>query len=184
MLSITWYPCSARKYPYHMISDISSPIPKSSDSVELFAFNFFVEFDLAAPWPMSIIVPVWLFMSWCTPNVASTYQQRVFVPTIPIMRGRPMVDQMYFMNWFRLFQSSFFGSFTLVQNKMTPKYRFGLTLLCRYNRFDVTWWNLMVSSSIRLSGWFLLVVHKWSPFSVSNSYAFMYSGSSLIISPM
>ena len=144
---------------YNLVSLICQEIPRPYDKwyfitntkktltrLRSFYSIFLVEFELESPWPMSIIVPVWLFMLWCTPNVASTYQRRVFVPTIPSMRRIPMVYQMYFMNWFSLFQSSLSGSFTLVQNKMTPNNRYGLTQLDRYNTFDVTGWNLMVSS--------------------------------------
>ena len=145
-----------------MISDISSPIPTSSALVELSVFNFCLfEFELTAPWTMVIIIPVWLFMSRCTPNAASTYHWRVFVLSIPSMRGRPMVDQMYLMIWVRLFQSSLYRYFALVQRKMPPNCRSGMDFLARHSRFSITWWNVMVSYWFRLSWLSSFKINKW-----------------------
>ena len=174
MLSLTWYACSASKYPDHMINDISSSIPTSSTSVEIFVFNLCLfEFDLESPWPMVIIIPVRLFMSQCTPNAVSTYQHRVFVSSIPSMRGIPMVDRMYLMNWVDFLQSYFYGSFTLVQRKAKTNYRSGMAFLAGYNRFSVTWWNIMVYSLLSFYGLYLVVVNRWYPYSFAAYYVFM-----------
>ena len=110
---------------------------------------------------MVVIIPVWLFISRCTPNAASTWQCRLFVPSIPSIRGRPMVGWMYLMTRFSFFQSSLSGYFTLVQRKATPNSRSGLDLFSRYSIFAVTWWKCCPTDSNYMGClWWLL---KYDP---------------------
>ena len=65
----------------------------NSDSVELLALTFcLVELLIIAPFPSVNTIPVWLFMSGCTANAASTYHVKICVSSASNVRISSLVS--------------------------------------------------------------------------------------------
>ena len=160
------------------MNDISSSIPTISASVELFIFHFcFIKFYMAALCPMVTTIPVWLFMSWYTPNTVWMQHWSLFVFLIPSMSGSPMVDWMNLMTRFNFFWSPLYGYFTLVKRKAKYNCTSGMALLARYRSFTVTLWNVMASYWFILYRLFLLMLNRRSTADVSTYPVFISTGS-------
>ena len=137
-MSFTLYPCASRKYLVHTTCDISSSTLTNSALVELLVFSFCLdESEFAAPRPKVNVVPVWLFISLCTANAASTCHRNTHVSSIPSMSGSPIVARRYFITRVSFFQSSVAGSLTLVHRNATDNCRSGLACFDRNNSLAV-----------------------------------------------
>ena len=140
MLSFTWYPCASRKCLVHTTCDISSSTPTNSALVELLVLSFcLVKSEFAAPRPKVNVAPVWLFMSLCTANYASTCHRSIPELSIPSMSGNLIVARRYFITCVSFFQSSVSGSLTLVHRNATDSCRSGLACFNRNSNLAVIW---------------------------------------------
>ena len=161
MLSKIFIPCASRKYFIHNIWGIRSSTQTSSDLVELFLFSFcLLDAEYRAPCPIDIIPPVWLFVSWCTVNAASTHHFTVTVPSDSRVSTRSLVPLRYFSirnNFLSLSSSS---SLTCVLRKSIPVRMSVRTRLHRKIIFATMVWSAWASFSFNFCV-ILLTSKRW-----------------------
>ena len=139
------------KYIIHNIWVISSSIPTSSDSVDIFVFSFCLfEADYMAPLPMDIMPPVWIFVPWWTANAASTHHFTVSLPLDSNVSIRSLMPLWYFRIFLSFLSSSSLSSFTWVVSNSTVIRMLGRACLHRNSSSDTIVWNTWASLLLSL----------------------------------
>ena len=90
--------------------------------------------------------PVWLIMSLCTTNAASTYNFIFPDLSIDKISGRKMVPCMYFITLARFVYSSLSGPLTLVHRKDADIWMSGRALFEIYSSCATKWWKRSASA--------------------------------------
>ena len=168
-LSLSWnnilffngYPCSRMNIASHIGNGTYSLVPTISASVLLLVFNrCLFDRQCTIPCPKDITPPVWLFISLCTPNAASTQTYNSSTDFAPINLTSALVFRNQVINLFNFFQSSTSLFDTRVIKNATAVSMSGLDLFVTCSSFATIEWNTFAFSSSSFSA-SSFTFHKW-----------------------
>ena len=127
-----------------------SPLPPAPLQLSSSCSVFLFEAKYRAPRPIIIILPVWLFMSCCNNNAASTHHFTIPVPSDSKVSTRSLVPLRYFSMRNNFLSSYLLGSLTRVVRKVTPVRISSRTRLHRKSNFSTVVWNAWAAFSLNL----------------------------------